>query len=57
MTAHILVTGGTGTIGSRIVPMLQTAGQQVRVLSRHPGENGPGITHVQGDTVAGVGLA
>nr|WP_029391089.1 NAD(P)H-binding protein [Streptomyces xiaopingdaonensis] len=57
MTAPVLVTGGTGTIGSRAVPMLGTAGQEVRVLSRHLGENGPGITHVRADTVTGEGVA
>jgi uncharacterized protein YbjT (DUF2867 family) len=56
MTAPVLVTGGTGTIGSRVVPMLRTAGTEVRVLTRHPGENRPGITHVQANTVTGEGL-
>jgi len=56
MTAPVLVTGGTGTIGSRVVPMLRTAGKEVRVLSRHLGENEPGLTHVQADTVTGAGL-
>ena len=32
---HILVTGGTGTLGSLVVPQLQDAGCEVRVLSRH----------------------
>ena len=32
----ILVTGGTGFIGSRLVPSLATAGAQVTVLSRDP---------------------
>lgn len=57
MNAPILVTGGTGTIGSRVVPMLRDAGNNVRVLTRHPREDEPGIQHVEGDTVAGLGLA
>lgn len=56
MTAPILVTGGTGTIGSRVVPLLRSAGQDVRVLSRRGGQDEPGLTHVHGDTVAGRGL-
>ncbi|WP_156253066.1 SDR family oxidoreductase [Pseudactinotalea terrae] len=57
MTAPILVTGGTGTIGRRVVPLLRNAGQDVRVLSRRGGLDEPGLTHVEGDTVAGRGLA
>lgn len=57
MNAPILVTGGTGTIGSRVVPLLRAAGKDIRILSRHPRNNEPGIEHVAGDTVAGDGLA
>lgn len=57
MTTPILVTGGTGNIGSRVVRRLRAAGQDVRILSRHPRANEPGIEHVPGDTVAGTGLA
>jgi uncharacterized protein YbjT (DUF2867 family) len=57
MTTPILVTGGTGTIGTRVIPMLRTAGRDVRVLSRHPRENEPGVEHVKADTVTGEGLA
>ena len=57
MNSPLLVTGGTGTIGSRVVPILREAGRDVRILSRHPGVNEPGIEHVEGDTVAGRGLA
>lgn len=32
----ILVTGGTGTLGRALVPLLTTAGHRVRVLSRRP---------------------
>jgi uncharacterized protein YbjT (DUF2867 family) len=57
MSAPILVTGGTGMIGSRTVPLLQAADREVRILSRRGGQDSPGVTHVQGDTVAGTGLA
>lgn len=56
MNTPILVTGGTGTIGRRVVALLREAGRDVRVLTRHPGTSGPGIEHVAGDTVAGTGL-
>lgn len=37
MSPTILVTGGTGTLGSLVVPLLREAGARVRVLSRHAG--------------------
>ncbi len=57
MNAPVLVTGGTGTIGSRAVPLLRQAGRDVRILTRHPRANEPGVQHVDGDTVSGRGLA
>lgn len=33
---HLLITGGTGFIGSALVTQLLEAGHQVRVLTRHP---------------------
>ena len=56
MNAPLLVTGGTGTIGSRVVPRLREAGRDLRILTRHPRGNEPGIEHVEGDTVSGRGL-
>ncbi|MCU1479057.1 MAG: NAD-dependent epimerase/dehydratase family protein [Subtercola sp.] len=56
MTAPLLVTGGTGTIGSRVVPMLREAGREVRIFTRHPLAAEPGIEQVEGDTVTGRGL-
>ena len=53
MNTAILVTGGTGTIGSRVVPLLRAAGRSVRILSRHPRPDESGIEYVEGDTVAG----
>lgn len=57
MTAPLLVTGGTGNIGSRVVPLLRDAGRDLRILTRHPRPAEPGLQHVAGDTVAGHGLA
>ena len=50
--AVILVTGGSGTLGRQLVPMLREPGTEVRVLSRRP----HGGSHVA-DLVTGAGLA
>lgn len=36
MTKHILVTGSTGYIASRLIPQLLERGYRVRALARHP---------------------
>jgi uncharacterized protein YbjT (DUF2867 family) len=51
--ALVLVTGGTGTLGTKLVPRLQADGHTVRILSRRPG--GSGV--VQGDLRTGAGLS
>jgi uncharacterized protein YbjT (DUF2867 family) len=51
-----LVTGGTGTIGRQVVPLLQAAGRKVRVLSRHAGDRGDGIEYLAVDLLSGEGL-
>lgn len=56
MTAPILVTGGTGTLGRAAVPLLLERGEHVRVLSRHPTEV-PGAGSVRADLATGEGLA
>lgn len=56
MERPILVTGGTGRIGRRAVALLRAAGHDVRVLTRHPGPDEPGVQHVAGDTVRGHGV-
>jgi uncharacterized protein YbjT (DUF2867 family) len=56
MTAPVLVTGGTGTLGRLVVPRLRDAGRDVRVLSRHPHANENGIEHVTGDLATGEGV-
>ncbi|MBT2504954.1 SDR family oxidoreductase [Streptomyces sp. ISL-98] len=56
MTSSILVTGGTGTLGGHVVPLLRDAGCKVRVLSRHSRESGDGIEYVTGDLLKGEGI-
>ncbi|MEO3822639.1 NAD(P)H-binding protein [Actinomadura sp. B10D3] len=57
MTASILVTGGTGTLGSHVVPLLRAAGRDLRVLSRRRREPAAGIEYVTGDLVNDEGIA
>lgn len=50
----ILVAGGTGTLGRRLLPLLRARGETVRVFARHPGEtrerpSGSGVEIVSGD--------
>ncbi len=51
----ILVTGGSGFVGSHLASRLATAGAQVRALVRkrgdHPGLDSPNITQMEGDFV------
>ncbi len=56
MTSPILVTGGTGTLGRRVVSRLREAGREVRVLSRHGHEAADGIEYVTGDLLAADGI-
>jgi uncharacterized protein YbjT (DUF2867 family) len=49
---HILVTGGTGTLGRTVVPKLAGAGHVVRVLTRNPSTEG----HFRGDLETGTGI-
>jgi uncharacterized protein YbjT (DUF2867 family) len=55
MTSPILVTGGTGTLGRLVVPLLTDAGCKVRVLSRHRHESRDGVEFVTGDLATGEG--
>ena len=56
MTSPLLITGGTGTLGRLVVPLLREAGCPVRVLSRRSHESGGGIEFVLGDLATGEGL-
>src|SRR5437660_1223214 len=53
---HILITGGTGTLGRLVVPQLRDAGCKVRVLSRRSREAGEGIEFVTGDLATCEGI-
>lgn len=56
MTAPILVTGGTGTLGRHVVRRLREAGREVRVLSRRAHDDADGVRYVTGDLSTGAGL-
>jgi uncharacterized protein YbjT (DUF2867 family) len=56
MTASILVTGGTGTLGRHVVRRLREAGRDVRVLTRNERPAEPGIEYVAGDLDTGEGI-
>ncbi|MBF6190726.1 MULTISPECIES: SDR family oxidoreductase [Nocardia] len=56
MTAKILVTGGTGTLGRAVLPLLRDAGADVRVLSRTERPAKDGLEFVTGDLLGGTGI-
>ena len=56
MTAPILVTGGTGTLGRLVVPRLRQAGYDVRVLSRRSNPDEDGVRFLVGDLATGNGI-
>ena len=56
MPSTVLLTGGTGTLGRLVVPILQDAGCKVRVLSRRSHEPGDGIEYLTGDLLKGEGI-
>lgn len=56
MTSTILVTGGTGTLGSHVTPLLRAAGRDVRILSRRGRESTDGVEYVTGDLLEGEGI-
>nr|BEK68627.1 NAD(P)H-binding protein [Kitasatospora purpeofusca] len=47
--APVLVTGGTGTLGRHVVPLLRAAGRDVRVLTRNPRPAADGVEYLAGD--------
>jgi uncharacterized protein YbjT (DUF2867 family) len=57
MTSNILVTGGTGTLGRLVVPLLRQADCRVRVLTRHRRGSVDGVEFVTGDLATGNGVA
>lgn len=56
MTATVLVTGGTGTLGRLVTPLLRAADFKVRVLSRSDHEASDGIEYVVGNLTTGEGI-
>lgn len=56
MTATILVTGGTGTLGRLVVPLLREAGNEVRVLCRSAREPRDGVRYFAVDLLKGEGI-
>lgn len=56
MSASILVTGGTGTLGRLVVPRLRDAGVPVRILSRTAHDPGDGVQYALGDLTTGAGV-
>ncbi|HEV8557687.1 MAG TPA: NAD(P)-binding oxidoreductase [Actinophytocola sp.] len=56
MTSSVLLTGGTGTLGRLVTPLLRAAGHPVRVLSRRGHEPADGIEYVTGDLATGEGV-
>ncbi|SHN51385.1 Uncharacterized conserved protein YbjT, contains NAD(P)-binding and DUF2867 domains [Geodermatophilus obscurus] len=56
MGTPILVTGGTGTLGRLVTPLLAEAAGAVRVLSRGSHEPAEGVEFVTGDLVSGEGV-
>jgi uncharacterized protein YbjT (DUF2867 family) len=51
----VLVTGGTGHLGSDIVRLLKARGDGVRVLARTPGQD-PDVEWIRGDLSTGAGI-
>lgn len=56
MTSPVLLTGGTGTLGRLVTPLLRDAGYDVRVLSRRDRAAGDGVEFVTGDLLTGEGI-
>ena len=55
---RVLVTGGTGGLGSEVVPRLVQADYAVRVMSRHDRQTGqwPQAEWAQADLANGAGV-
>jgi uncharacterized protein YbjT (DUF2867 family) len=56
VTASVLVTGGTGTLGRHVVAQLRQSGSNVRVLSRGEHDGTDGVEFVTGDLATGEGI-
>jgi uncharacterized protein YbjT (DUF2867 family) len=56
VTLPILITGGTGTLGARVVRRLHAGGHDLRVLSRRGGASLDGVDYRTGDLLKGEGV-
>jgi uncharacterized protein YbjT (DUF2867 family) len=56
MTRQVLVTGGTGTLGSKVAAELTSAGCAVRVLTRREHRPSGPVAFCTGDLLSGSGL-
>jgi nucleoside-diphosphate-sugar epimerase len=56
MTLAILVTGGTGRLGRRVVRRLVAAGCGIQVLTRHGRQAADGVQFLTGDLRTGEGV-
>ena len=56
MASPILVTGGTGTLGGHVLPLLRASGHDVRVLTRRARPATDGVEYVTGDLLKGEGV-
>ena len=56
MTSPILLTGGTGTLGRQVVPLLRARDHKLRILSRSGHEPADGIEYATGDLATGDGV-
>ena len=56
MTSPILVTGGTGTLGRLVVPLLREADCKIRILSRHGHPAEDDLEFVTGDLLKDEGI-
>ena len=56
MTLPILVTGGTGRLGRRVVRRLVAAGSGIQMLTRHGRQAADGVQFLTGDLRTGEGV-
>jgi nucleoside-diphosphate-sugar epimerase len=56
MTSPILVTGGTGTLGTHVVDRLRGRGAPVRVFSRTEHAGDDAAQYIVGDLTTGRGV-
>jgi uncharacterized protein YbjT (DUF2867 family) len=56
MNSPILLTGGTGTLGRAVTPLLREQNHKVRILSRSDHEPVDGIEYATGDLTTGEGV-